>query len=1106
MKGFSAVEHKDFFDIIYDGEEQPFRVAKGSLSPDKMESIRKRAKNYEMGGYVDYADQEKETSQFSDLNDGVIPSTTFMADGGGYKVIRTSERKGKTHKVIGPDGSVKYFGDPNLKNRPNNPEAKKAYYARHAKSLKDNPHFRAYSRATWSEGGEVEGYADGGMPSKEEMRKRFEKAWFDAAEEEAKKTNKIVSYEQRGVTQAIGRGKEETEEEKKEKQWKEFLQDVEGAIPNDKKAQKKAIEDIIKQGKLFKDKKVPPQFFQDGSGGVIEDPPEDFTTTEKITYYENLEAQGTTLSEDQKKKLKALKDEASLPPPPLPPEEPAVAPTPTPKAAEAIQAVKEPTPAAPRISGRLSNRNPEIIDALPVAPALSAAGEEPVQSEEGDVAAVETNLREMRAFDEKKKAVEAARLDMIDAGVAADVAARFVGRALADERSYRRITSDAFKDALTQGATPEEAEIIVRQLDRSGEPINYRVTPSMERVQAVVPSGAPTPAPQVKGKAVAPAAERGAVGEVTAKVPPAGMPKPISEDAAQAKADAVLPVKPQVGEPQIPEGDLLQSPEYVGFFRVMKKNGASDEEAKALAKNYALKVYQTRTLDLRSDDEKRQEQLRVLADEAVKEQEFKTKLELAATEARTRIADQEAQILERKAQNAVMRSRVLGQKREALRNDIANFKEDPRRFFSSLSEGEKLEYQILAVIAGLGGRGEAMINNIVEKDLQRQRNELSKKQNLLGQYIQEGNEVDQAYNLAKATLKEIYATKLEQALRPLQDPLTQQQGRITVNKLRQDALKTELDFAKKDADLNFKEVLLQNKLEGMSVDQIVELAKLEFSSSKEARLAKSDPYAADKIFLAYQRENRLRDQAIREQIGKQTNETTQRFMAGQPLTALQLNDVPKKVRDEYMVPVFDDQGRPTGYFQAANSPKGKTALEGAQLVNKTIVPLLTDLEGQIKASTGPTGFAGWSSTASPSEYKGAQTVQLQLLYQLAQLFELGVVQKSDVDTLSLMIPDLTTYELASTKQAAVIKFKTFLEQAIRNNREQYLAKTDYTPSPAGTLPTAPAFTPTPVPAAPAMPQPIPIPPRVIPSGAGGAAGGRPSAPAKPPKFKSSSAP
>ena len=55
--------------------------------------------------------------------------------------------------MTGPDGSVKYFGDPNLKNRPNNPEAKKSWYARHAKSLKENPHFRAYARATWAEGG-----------------------------------------------------------------------------------------------------------------------------------------------------------------------------------------------------------------------------------------------------------------------------------------------------------------------------------------------------------------------------------------------------------------------------------------------------------------------------------------------------------------------------------------------------------------------------------------------------------------------------------------------------------------------------------------------------------------------------------------------------------------------------------------------------------------------------------------------------------------------------------------------------------------------------------------------------------------------------------------
>jgi hypothetical protein len=78
----------------------------------------------------------------------------------GYKVTRSNEREGKTHKVTGPDGTIKYFGDPNLKNKPNNPEAKSSWYARHAKSLAANPHFRAYARETWADGGIVEDYTE----------------------------------------------------------------------------------------------------------------------------------------------------------------------------------------------------------------------------------------------------------------------------------------------------------------------------------------------------------------------------------------------------------------------------------------------------------------------------------------------------------------------------------------------------------------------------------------------------------------------------------------------------------------------------------------------------------------------------------------------------------------------------------------------------------------------------------------------------------------------------------------------------------------------------------------------------------------------------------
>lgn len=81
----------------------------------------------------------------------------------GYRVVRSSERKGKTHKVIGPDGTVKFFGDSKLGQHPSDPERKKAFYARHAKNLKNNPYFRAFARKTWQEGGKASNDKDYNM-------------------------------------------------------------------------------------------------------------------------------------------------------------------------------------------------------------------------------------------------------------------------------------------------------------------------------------------------------------------------------------------------------------------------------------------------------------------------------------------------------------------------------------------------------------------------------------------------------------------------------------------------------------------------------------------------------------------------------------------------------------------------------------------------------------------------------------------------------------------------------------------------------------------------------------------------------------------------------
>ena len=75
---------------------------------------------------------------------------------GGYTVTRSSDRKGKTHKVTGPDGTVKYFGDSKLGQHPKDPERKAAFYARHKKNLAGNPYFRAFARKTWEDGGQLD--------------------------------------------------------------------------------------------------------------------------------------------------------------------------------------------------------------------------------------------------------------------------------------------------------------------------------------------------------------------------------------------------------------------------------------------------------------------------------------------------------------------------------------------------------------------------------------------------------------------------------------------------------------------------------------------------------------------------------------------------------------------------------------------------------------------------------------------------------------------------------------------------------------------------------------------------------------------------------------
>jgi hypothetical protein len=96
---------------------------------------------------------------------------------GGYVVRRSHDRKGKTHVVIGPDGTKKYFGDPNMGERSNSKYGKEAFYARHKHNLAKNPYFRAYARATWENGGQT--MAIGGQTMMNPVTKKDNRNWLE---------------------------------------------------------------------------------------------------------------------------------------------------------------------------------------------------------------------------------------------------------------------------------------------------------------------------------------------------------------------------------------------------------------------------------------------------------------------------------------------------------------------------------------------------------------------------------------------------------------------------------------------------------------------------------------------------------------------------------------------------------------------------------------------------------------------------------------------------------------------------------------------------------------------------------------------------------------
>lgn len=106
-------------------------------------------------------------------------------------------------------------------------------------------------------------------------------------------------------------------------------------------------------------------------------------------------------------------------------------------------------------------------------------------------------------------------------------------------------------------------------------------------------------------------------------------------------------------------------------------------------------------------------------------------------------------------------------KSDQLFADVATSNIDPERFWASKSENQRIGLVIGQALGAFGAAlghtpnfAKEMIDGAISRDLDAQKTDLGKKETLLGRYMEQGRDMAQAYNMAKADLYDFTAGKL----------------------------------------------------------------------------------------------------------------------------------------------------------------------------------------------------------------------------------------------------------------------------------------------------------------------------------------------------------
>ncbi len=138
-------------------------------------------------------------------------------------------------------------------------------------------------------------------------------------------------------------------------------------------------------------------------------------------------------------------------------------------------------------------------------------------------------------------------------------------------------------------------------------------------------------------------------------------------------------------------------------------------------------------------------------------------------------ADKQAkqQVMQQEYQNSYQE---LEQSRKALIQDIKDGHINPSQFMDNKSDLGKISTAIGLIMGGIGGEGKAnpaldFINKQIDRDIEAQKANLGKKQNLLSATMQQFGNLKDAMQMARVYQTDIYAAKMEEAMAHAKSPM-----------------------------------------------------------------------------------------------------------------------------------------------------------------------------------------------------------------------------------------------------------------------------------------------------------------------------------------------